>query len=97
LRPSASRGWHRDHPESGCGVTGVAADVARAGDSAQASYTRRVQECLAVLADLIDNPGGQAGEREAAFIRSVLRPPGGFPDRAGSWLTVRYATHVRHK
>jgi TetR/AcrR family transcriptional regulator, transcriptional repressor for nem operon len=63
---------HRDHPESGCGVAGVAADVARAGGSARASYTRQVQECLAVLADLIDNPDVQVGEREAVFTLSVL-------------------------
>ena len=63
---------HRDHPESGCGVAGVTADVARAGGSAQASYTRQVKECLAVLADLIDNPDRQVGEREAVLTLSVL-------------------------
>jgi len=63
---------HRDHPESGCGVAGVAADVARAGGSARASYTRQVQECLAVLADLIDNPDRQGGERDAVLTLSVL-------------------------
>ena len=47
---------HRDHPESGCAVACVAADVARAGGSAQATYTNQVQEYLAMLADLIDNP-----------------------------------------
>jgi hypothetical protein len=31
-----------------------------------------VQECLAVLADLIDNPDRQAGEREAVLTLSVL-------------------------
>jgi len=36
--------WHRDHPESGCGVAGIAADVARADDSARATYTHRVQD-----------------------------------------------------
>ena len=50
---------HRDHPESGCGVAGVAADAARAGGPARASYTRQVQECLAVLADLIGNPAAR--------------------------------------
>ena len=53
--------WHRDHPEAGCGVAGVAADAARAGGPAQASYSRQVRECLAVIADLIDNPDHQAG------------------------------------
>src|ERR1700682_6389012 len=32
---------HRDHPESGCGVAAVAADVARAGGAARASYTEQ--------------------------------------------------------
>jgi TetR/AcrR family transcriptional repressor of nem operon len=63
---------HRDHPESGCGVAGVTADAARAGGPARASYTRQVQECLAVLADLIDNPDRQVGDREAVLTLSVL-------------------------
>jgi TetR/AcrR family transcriptional repressor of nem operon len=63
---------HRDHPEAGCGVAGVAADVARAGGSARASYGRQVKECLAVLADLVDNPDRQVGEREAVLTLSVL-------------------------
>jgi len=64
--------WHRDHPESGCGVAGIAADVARADDSARATYTHRVQVCLAVLADLIDNADRTVGEREAILSLSVL-------------------------
>ncbi len=64
--------WHRDHPESGCGVAGVAADAARTGGPARASYTRQVKECLAVLADLIDDPDRQAGDREAVLTLSVL-------------------------
>ncbi len=63
---------HRDHPEAGCGVAGVAADAARAGGPAQASYSRQVKECLAVIADLIDNPDHQAAEREAVLTLSVL-------------------------
>ena len=63
---------HRDHPESGCGVAGVTPDAARAGGPARASYTRQVQECLSVLADLIDDPDRQAGEREAVLTLSAL-------------------------
>ena len=64
--------WHRDHPESGCGVAGVAADAARAGGPERGSYTRQVKVCLAVLADLIDNPDRQAGEGEAVLTLSAL-------------------------
>ncbi len=64
--------WHRDHPEAGCGVAGVAADAARAGGPARGSYTRQVKECLAVIADLTDNPDRQAGEREAVLTLSAL-------------------------
>ena len=53
-------------------MAGVAADAARAGGPARASYTRQVKECLAVLADLIDDPDRQAGEREAVLTLSVL-------------------------
>jgi TetR/AcrR family transcriptional repressor of nem operon len=63
---------HRDHPESGCGVAGVAVDVARAGGAPRASYTRQLKVCLAVLADLVDNPDREAGEREAVLTLSAL-------------------------
>ena len=63
---------HRDHPEAGCGVAGVAADAARAGGPAQASYSRQVKECLAVIADLTGNPDHEAAEREAVLTLSVL-------------------------
>ena len=53
-------------------MAGVAADAARTGGAARGSYTRQVKECLAVLADLIDNPDRQAGEREAVLTLSVL-------------------------
>src|ERR1700736_4254012 len=64
--------WHRDHPESGCGVAGIAADVARADGAASAAYTHQVRICLDVLADLIDKPDRQVGEREAVVTLSVL-------------------------
>jgi TetR/AcrR family transcriptional repressor of nem operon len=48
--------WHRDHPESGCGV----------------AYTRQVKECLAVLAGLTGHPDRQAAEREAVLTLSTL-------------------------
>jgi len=64
--------WHRDHPESGCGVAGIAADVARSDGSARAAYTHQVQVCLAVLADLIENPDREVGERDAILTLSVL-------------------------
>jgi TetR/AcrR family transcriptional repressor of nem operon len=63
---------HRDHPESGCGVAGVATDVARTGGSARSSYTRQVKKCLAILAGLIENPDPQTEEREAVLTLSVL-------------------------
>jgi TetR/AcrR family transcriptional regulator, transcriptional repressor for nem operon len=53
-------------------VAGVAADAARASGPERGSYTRQVKVCLAVLADLIDNPDRQAGEREAVLTLSAL-------------------------
>ncbi len=64
--------WHRDHPEAGCGVAGIAADAARDNGPARASYTRQVKECLAVLTELIDNPDRQAGERDAVLSITAL-------------------------
>jgi TetR/AcrR family transcriptional repressor of nem operon len=64
--------WHRDHPEAGCGVAGVAADVARDGGPARGSYTRQVKECLAVLTDLVDSPDHHIAEREAILTLSAI-------------------------
>jgi TetR/AcrR family transcriptional regulator, transcriptional repressor for nem operon len=64
--------WHRDHPEAGCGVAGIAADVARDDGAARDSYTRQVKECLAVLAGLIDSSDPRMGEREARLTISAL-------------------------
>ena len=63
---------HRDHPEAGCGVAALAAEVARADRPAQGSYTRQVRECLDVLADLTDSPERHVAEREAMFTLSAL-------------------------
>jgi TetR/AcrR family transcriptional regulator, transcriptional repressor for nem operon len=65
-------GLHRDHPEAGCAVACISADVARAGGEARATYTHQVEDYLTVLADLIDNPDRQVGEREAVLALSVL-------------------------
>jgi TetR/AcrR family transcriptional repressor of nem operon len=64
--------WHRDHPESGCGVAGVAADVARDDGPARRSYTRQVRRCLAVLTDLIGGSAPRWGEREASLTLCAL-------------------------
>ncbi len=53
-------------------MAGVAADAARAGSPVQASYSRQVKECLAVITGLIDNTDRQAAEREAVLSLSVL-------------------------
>jgi TetR/AcrR family transcriptional regulator, transcriptional repressor for nem operon len=63
---------HRDHPEAGCAVACISADVARAGGSARANYTHQVQDYLKVLADLADNPDDKVGDREAVLTLSVL-------------------------
>ncbi len=64
--------WHRDHPEAGCGLAGVASDVARDGAPTRASYTRQVKECLAVIGDLIDGSDHQPAERQAIVTLSLL-------------------------
>jgi TetR/AcrR family transcriptional repressor of nem operon len=63
---------HRDHPESGCAVPCITEEVARAGSSARTAYTQQVQEYVAMLADLIDNPDRKVREREAVLMLSAL-------------------------
>ncbi len=64
--------WHRAHPESGCGIAGTAAEVARTDGSARSAFSRQVKECLGLLADLIDRPDDEVAEREAVLTLSVL-------------------------
>lgn len=64
--------WHRDHPEAGCGVAAIAADASRRSASTQTTYTRQVKECLAVIADLVDDPDREIARREAVLTLSVL-------------------------
>jgi hypothetical protein len=68
---------HRDHPESGCAVACVAADVARAGGSARATYTHQVREYLAVPADLIATPTAKSekAKRSSPSVSSSARSP----------------------
>jgi TetR/AcrR family transcriptional repressor of nem operon len=63
---------HRDHPESGCGIAGIAADVARTNGPARASYTKQVRECLGIVADLLEDLDQEQTEREAALTVSAL-------------------------
>jgi len=63
---------HRDHPEYGCGVAGMAADIARTDGSARKAYTEQVEQRLSVLAGLVDEPNPQVAEREAALLLSAL-------------------------
>lgn len=64
--------WHRDHPESGCGIAGIAAEVARSVGSARGAFSHQVKECLDLLADLLDEPNGEVAEREAILTLSAL-------------------------
>lgn len=63
---------HRDHPESGCGVAGMAADVARNGGSGRAAYTDQVEQCLSVLAELVEDPDPESADCKAALLLSTL-------------------------
>lgn len=63
---------HRDHPESGCGVAGMAADAARTDGPARDAYTRQVESCLTVLADLVEASDLKVARREAALLLSAL-------------------------
>jgi len=66
------RPWHRNNPESGCGVAGLVAHDARADGLPRASFTRQAQVCLSVLTDLVDNADREVGEREAVLALSAL-------------------------
>jgi TetR/AcrR family transcriptional repressor of nem operon len=68
---------HRDHPEKGCSVTALGADVARLGPKARRAMTDGARGQLAVLEQLM--PGADAAEqrrqalaRYAAMIGAIV-------------------------
>lgn len=68
---------HRDHPEKGCSVTALGADVARLGPKARHAVTEGAKGQLAVLEQLM--PGADAAERRrqalaqyAAMIGAIV-------------------------
>jgi TetR/AcrR family transcriptional regulator, transcriptional repressor for nem operon len=63
---------HRDRPESGCAVAGLAEDVARADDRTRAGYGRQVEKYLDVLAGLTPSEDPVADRRQACLILSAL-------------------------
>jgi TetR/AcrR family transcriptional repressor of nem operon len=63
---------HRDQPESGCAVAGLAEDVARTDDRTRAAYGRQVEKYIDVLAGLTPSAGRKAARREAYLMLSAL-------------------------
>lgn len=59
---------HRDHPEKGCSVTALGADVARLGPKARHAMTEGARDQLAVLAQLM--PGVDAAEQRRQALAS---------------------------
>jgi TetR/AcrR family transcriptional regulator, transcriptional repressor for nem operon len=60
---------HRDRPESGCAVAGLAEDVSRTDDRTRAAYGRQVEKYLDVLAGLIPStPSDPAADRRQAYL-----------------------------
>ncbi len=50
----------------------MAADAARTDGPARAAYSHQVEQCLFVLADLVDEPDPKVAEREAVLLLSTL-------------------------
>jgi TetR/AcrR family transcriptional regulator, transcriptional repressor for nem operon len=65
---------HRDHPEAGCAVAALAADVTRASGTARAAYTAQVRDNIDFLARAIDqhNPGSAGTRQEAITALAAL-------------------------
>jgi len=63
---------HRDRPESGCAVAGLAEDVSRADDRTRAAYGRQVKKYVDVLAGLTPSADPAADRRQAYLVLSAL-------------------------
>jgi TetR/AcrR family transcriptional regulator, transcriptional repressor for nem operon len=63
---------HRDRPEVGCAVAGLAEDVSRADERAQAAYSRQVEKYLDVLAGLTPSGDPAADRRQACLVLSAI-------------------------
>jgi len=62
---------HRDHPEQGCAVAALGADVARQGSEVRASVTQGVAAHAALLSELMPGATAEERERQAAGMRAV--------------------------
>ena len=63
---------HRDHPEQGCAVAALGADVARQGSEVRASVAHGVGAHAALLAGLMPGDTAQERERQAWFTYAAL-------------------------
>jgi TetR/AcrR family transcriptional repressor of nem operon len=65
---------HRGHPESGCAVAALAADVTRASDTARASYAAQVRQYVDVLTAAIRQrkPDSPSAREEAILALAAM-------------------------
>ena len=63
---------HRDHPEQGCTVAALGADVARQGPDVRASVTQGVDAHAELLAELMPGATAAQRERQAWFAYAAL-------------------------
>ena len=63
---------HRDHPEQGCVVAALGADVARQGSEVRASVTQGVAAHAALLSELMPGATAEERERQAWFTYATL-------------------------
>jgi TetR/AcrR family transcriptional repressor of nem operon len=63
---------HRNHPEQGCAVAALGADVARQGSELRASVAEGVEAHAALLAQLMPGDTPERRTREAGFAYAAL-------------------------
>lgn len=63
---------HRDHPEQGCAVAALGADVARQGPEVRAAVTQGVRAHAELLSELMPGDTAKDRERQALFAYAAL-------------------------
>jgi TetR/AcrR family transcriptional repressor of nem operon len=63
---------HREDAGHGCVMPALSADVARAGDSVQEAYARRIEHVVALLAPAMDGSPKERQERAWALVAAIV-------------------------
>ena len=63
---------HRDHPETGCAIATLAAELARSSDETRAIFARDTGELIELIAGELPNPASADARTRAAMVLALM-------------------------